>query len=88
MDWQILIGFAVVIFAVSRFLFLAQTLQSIWQAKGWMAGSSKTHDEMVPLGGGPRRDWEDNACYRECMDRPFSGTGNQYARCAAECGLR
>jgi hypothetical protein len=88
MDWQILIGFAVVIFAVAGFFFLARTLWSIWQAKGWMTGSTKTSDEMVPLGGGPRRDWEDNACYRECMDRPFSGTGNQYAHCAAECGLR
>ncbi|MDA8406543.1 MAG: hypothetical protein M0T73_06780 [Deltaproteobacteria bacterium] len=88
MDWQILMSFTVVIFAVAGFFFLAQTLWSIWQMNGWMGGSSKTRNEMEPLGDGPSKDWEDNACYRECMDHPFSGIGNQYVHCAAECGLR
>ena len=88
MDWQVLISLAVVMFAVAGFFFLAQTLWSIWQTKGWMAGSAKNRNDSIFLGGGPHKDWEDNACYRDCMDRVFSGSGNQYVHCAAECGLR
>ena len=88
MDWQLLISFGVLAFAVAGFFVLAQTLWSIWQINGWMNGSSKTLDESPPLSGGQRRDWEDDACYRECTERRFSGAGNQYAHCAAECGLR
>jgi hypothetical protein len=88
MDWQVLFSFAVVVLAVAGFLFLARTLWSTWQARGWTTGSTKSSDESTPSGGGPRLDWEDNACYRECMEQPFSGTGNQYTHCADKCGLR
>jgi hypothetical protein len=88
MDWEVFISFGVVILAVTGFFFLARTLWSTWQARGWMTDSTKTSGEKAASGEGPLLDWEDNACYRDCMDRPFSGTGNQYVHCAAECGLR
>jgi hypothetical protein len=88
MDSQVLMSLGVVVLAVAGFFVLARMLWSTWQAKARMTGSTKIPDESAQSGSGPRLDWEDNKCYRECMDRPFSGAGNQYRHCADECGLR
>lgn len=43
MDLQVPIGFAVVLFAVASFFFLAHTLLwSTWEMKGGMADAAKT----------------------------------------------
>lgn len=88
MSWDTIMAVAVAVFAVAGFLFLAKTLWSVWRQKGWMADSTKTGDADLPPATGTSWDWEDNECYRECMDRPSPGLQNQYRHCAAACGLQ
>ncbi len=80
MDWNILLSVAVLVFALTGFYFLARTLLSIWRQKGWMKGSQYS--------SGSSWDWENDECYRKCMDGLAPGTKNQYRHCADVCGLR
>jgi hypothetical protein len=72
MDWVELIGSVVAMLAVIGFSFLERRV-------------SPTEEIASSSVRGPRSMWE--VCYRECMDTPSSGDGNQYVFCADECGL-
>ncbi|MGC8659106.1 MAG: hypothetical protein ACP5U1_08530 [Desulfomonilaceae bacterium] len=88
MNSQLIISLVIVVFAVSSFFFLAQTLWSIWLSKGWMENSDTSDKGSEHSGGLQRAEWKESACYKYCMGKSYSGVGSPYRHCATICGLK